>query len=197
MADDGSAGAGRDAGGAGWMAFPQALPARAVGELHEPAVRPARFGLSHNSVRNRDRLGRGLGQGFSQGYAGTAQLPARTDHGFYLRRLRRGVRLRGLDTALGALCGVDSARCMGRAPRTGPFRLAAGDRPYRHNFLAGRDKHRDGYRNAARGGHPVAVGELWRIITHRYDDYGWRAHQREQPPLFVLIAESVAASFRL
>src|SRR5208337_3405058 len=96
------------------MAFPEALPAPAAGELYQPTIRPARRGIPRYSVGDRDRLGGRVGQRLSQGHAGTVELSPRAVDRLYLLGFCGGVRLRRLDHPAGTLRRVDRARRLDR-----------------------------------------------------------------------------------
>ncbi|SPE25626.1 hypothetical protein SBBP1_310003 [Burkholderiales bacterium] len=68
------------------------LPAQPDSHAARPDVRPARQGVSHAAIDDRNRIGRGLRQGLDAGHADALGVHSGAHHRLHLRRVLGGVR---------------------------------------------------------------------------------------------------------
>ena len=79
---------------AGVVAFHERLSKNAHHGISRSERRPARLGISHHSIEDRNRLGNVIRQRAVRGHAEPIKFPAGESHGFYFCGGRRGIGLR-------------------------------------------------------------------------------------------------------
>ena len=147
------------------VAVPAArLPEAAGAHVPRSAERPARFGLSHHSVADRDRIGRRIRQGVFQRQSGATGVSAGTLDRFYFRGDRRGV---GADRTCHRHPAVhvrDRPLALSRRDGAGHFRAAGRRKPEPHVLRIRVRQHRHGDRIASRRRRAVAAHQLRRAL---------------------------------
>src|SRR6188474_3466102 len=150
--------------GARGLALPARLPETARAHLSESADRSAGGGLSHDSVADRDRLGRALRQGLHERQSGSARVPSRALDRFHLRRGRRGV---GAGRIAGHAHPVPVRHCtraLHRGAGAGHFLTVDRWQPHAHLLRVRVRQQRHGRGPAAGGRCAVAARELRRHV---------------------------------